>query len=76
MVRTTVMADQGLLDRLREIARREGLSLGEVIRQGMEMRAAAGRKGLGFIGVAESADPPYDTGARSGDIGYQPRSWR
>ena len=39
MSRTTIMADDALLDELREIAAEEGVSLGEVIRQGLEWRA-------------------------------------
>ncbi len=37
------MADDDLLDRLRAIAHEEGVSLGEVIREGMELRAQPGR---------------------------------
>ena len=38
MSRTTIMADDALLDQLRAIADEEGISLGEVIRQGLDAR--------------------------------------
>jgi hypothetical protein len=50
MSRTTIMADDALLDELREIAREEGISLGEVIRQGLEWRAKTRRRVPSFIG--------------------------
>ena len=50
MSRTTIMADDALLDELREIAAAEGISLGEVIRQGLEWRAKTRRRVPSFIG--------------------------
>jgi hypothetical protein len=50
MSRTTIMADDALLDELREIAAEEGISLGEVIRQGLEWRAKTRRRVPSFIG--------------------------
>jgi hypothetical protein len=50
MSRTTIMADDALLDELREIAAEEGVSLGEVIRQGLEWRAKTRRRVPSFIG--------------------------
>ena len=50
MSRTTIMADDALLDELREIAEEEGISLGEVIRQGLEWRASTCRRVPSFIG--------------------------
>jgi len=55
MTRTTIMADDALLDRLRAIAREEGVSLAEVIRQGLEWRAKLRRRPPSFIGAIESA---------------------
>lgn len=48
------MADDALLDRLRSIARAEGISLAEVIRQGMQLRAQRTRPPLTFIGSFSS----------------------
>ncbi len=54
MSRTTIMADDALLDELREIAEEEGVSLGEVIRQGLEWRAKTRRRVPSFIGAVAS----------------------
>lgn len=54
MTRTTIMADGALLARLRAIARDEGVSLAEVIRQGMVLRAQRGRPPLTLIGAFSS----------------------
>ena len=54
MSRTTIMADDALLDQLREIAEEEGISLGEVIRQGLEWRAKTRRRVPSFIGAVAS----------------------
>jgi len=54
MSRTTIMADDALLDELREIAAEEGISLGEVIRQGLEWRAKTRRRVPSFIGAVAS----------------------
>lgn len=68
------MADEALLEDLRRIARREGLPLAEVIRQGMEMRARPQRK-LSFIGAfkAKPGLPPVDWSA---DMVPEPPPWR
>ncbi len=60
MKRTTIMADERLLSSLREIAKDEGLSLGEVIRQGLEWRVQTRRRVPSFI-----SKPLPPTGARS-----------
>lgn len=57
MVRTTIMADPALVAELRSIARDEGISLGEVIRQGMEWRAKTRRRVPSFIGAVASTEP-------------------
>lgn len=54
MSRTTIMASDELLEQLREIARTEGVSLGEVIRQGLEWRARTRRRLPSFVGAIES----------------------
>jgi hypothetical protein len=62
MSRTTIMADDALLDELRAIAAEEGVSLGEVIRQGLEWRAKTRRRVPSFIG---KLPPPTDLTAGS-----------
>jgi predicted transcriptional regulator len=54
MRRTTIMADDALLDRLREIAAREDKSLATVIREGLELRVRRDRPPLTFIGAFAS----------------------
>lgn len=53
------MADDALLDELREIAAEEGVSLGEVIRQGLEWRAKTRRRIPSFVGMLPL---PHDPG--------------
>jgi len=55
------MADDALLDELRAIAAEEGVSLGEVIRQGLEWRAKTRRRVPSFIGKLPL---PHDPGAK------------
>lgn len=68
MVRTTIMADGELMNQLRAIARDEGLSLGEVMRQGLEWRASTRRRVPSFIGAASFGDPNDDAAARDEEI--------
>lgn len=60
MKRTTIMADDALLAQLHEIARAENLSLGEVVRQGLEWRVKTRRRVPSFI----SKPLPADSGKR------------
>ncbi len=61
------MADDALLDELREIAKEEGVSLGEVIRQGLEWRAKTRRRIPSFIGKFVSTDDGVTDAARRAD---------
>lgn len=67
MSRTTIMADDALLDELREIAAEEGVSLGEVIRQGLEWRAKTRRRVPSFIGKLVSTDDGITDAAKRAD---------
>ena len=49
------MAERRLLDELRAIAADGGISLGEVIRQGLEWRAKTRRRVPSFIGAVAVA---------------------
>jgi len=70
MVRTTIMADDELLDRLRVIALTEQISLAEVIRQGLEWRAQTKRRPPSFIGAVTSPGGPHDVARRVKEILY------
>jgi hypothetical protein len=76
MQRTTIMADDSLLDRLRAIARDEGVSLAEVIREGMELRAQRSRPTVTFVGIGRSGRKGHRTSERGAQIEFQPRTWR
>lgn len=68
MSRTTIMADDELLEHLRAIAREEGVSLGEVIRQGLEWRAQTRRRIPSFVGAVASGNAPHDTASRDEEV--------
>jgi hypothetical protein len=76
MTRTTIMADPALLEKLRRIAQREGISLAQTIRQAMLLRVKPPRVKPRFIGAGASKKWPNDTAERSGDLTFAPRSWR
>jgi hypothetical protein len=63
MSRTTIMADDALLDELRAIAKEEGVSLGEVIRQGLEWRANTRRRIPSFVKRRPARVEPTEDGA-------------
>jgi len=62
------MADPELLEELRRIARDEGISLAEVIRQGLEWRAKTRRRVPSFVGAISSVDGPHDTARRDEEL--------
>ncbi|MDH4176748.1 MAG: ribbon-helix-helix protein, CopG family [Thermoleophilia bacterium] len=76
MRRTTIMADDALLERLRSIAHEEGVSLAEVIREGMELRAQRSRPTVTFVGIGRSGRKGHRTSERAGEMSFEPRSWR
>ena len=74
--RTTITADDLLLERLRRIARREGVSLAEVMRQGLELRAAQPPKTLHFIATGRSRPDDGPTARESSEMTPEPPPWR
>ena len=76
MIRTTVVAPEEVMDAVKTIAREEGLSVAEVVRQGLELRIEQSIRPPRFIGSGESGEFGHDTGARSGDMKFEPRPWR
>jgi len=76
MKRTTIMADEDLLDRLQRIAQQEGVSLAEVIREGLELRARQRRRLPRSFGVGAASEPPYDMARRAGELDFTAESWR
>ena len=76
MERTTIMADEQLLNEARAVARRENISLAEVIRQGIELRVRQRPAKLRFIGAFASAEKGHTAARDSADASYEPLSWR
>jgi hypothetical protein len=76
MKRTTIVAPEELLERVRAVAREEETSVADIIRQALEWRVSQPGRTFHFVGAGESKDPPHDVGRRAGDLTYQPRSWR
>lgn len=76
MQRTTIMADPETLERLRAIARDEGRSLAEVIREALEARASRPRPTLRFLGVGASAPGTGPTAREASEAIPEPPPWR
>lgn len=69
MVRTTIMADDELMTQLRAIAKDEGVSLGEVMRQGLEWRVKTRRRMPSFVRATTPYDGPLeDTASRHKEV--------
>lgn len=64
MQRTTIVADEGTLLRLRRLAERRGVSLGHVIREALEDKVSREQPTLHFVGRAEN---PGSVDARTAD---------
>jgi hypothetical protein len=76
MKRTTIMADERLLDRLRDIADRRGISMAEAVRRALETWAEEQDAPPRCQGAVASEGEPFDTARRSGEMQFYPRSWR
>lgn len=74
MIRTTIMADEQVLDRLRAIARQQGVSLADVIRDALERRANEFRPRPRSLGIGASGRTT--TASRDATEPAPPRSWR
>jgi predicted transcriptional regulator len=74
MRRTTIVAPDELLARLRRIADERNTSLAAVIREALEEKASSHRPKPKSIAIASSART--DTARRAGEERPVPRSWR
>lgn len=74
MVRTTIVADEAVLEELREIAARDGVSLAAVIREALQMRARLGRRRR-FIGAVSDGEPTA-IAEEADRLRPQPAPWR
>jgi hypothetical protein len=57
MVRTTVMADQVVMDRLKALAKDRGVSLATVVREALEQKAQEYRPKQTWVGMFDSGLP-------------------
>jgi predicted transcriptional regulator len=74
MQRTTIVAPEALLERLRRIAAERHVSLATVIREALEERAAREQPKPKAIGIFDSGHT--DTARLAGDWKYEPPAWR
>jgi hypothetical protein len=72
--RTTIVAPEHLLKRLRAMAAERGTSMADLIREALEEKASAERPRPPSVGVGTSGHS--DTSDRSADERPMPRSWR
>jgi hypothetical protein len=74
MVRTTVMADQQTMDRLKALARDRGVSLATIVREALEDKAKEYRPKPKSLGMGSSGRS--DIATTEGSERVPPRSWR
>jgi plasmid stability protein len=72
--RTTIVAPEHLLKRLRRMAAERGTSMADLIREALEDKVATDRPRPRSLGLGASGRP--DTAQRAGDQRPVPRSWR
>jgi len=74
MERTTIMADEAVVERLRALARDRGVSFAEVVREALDVKAAEYRPKPRGMGMFSSSTPDGSEVASEGRI--PPVSWR
>jgi metal-responsive CopG/Arc/MetJ family transcriptional regulator len=74
MQRTTIVAPEELLQRLRQVATERGTSLASLIREALEEKVRSHRPRPRSIGIGASGQT--DTARRTADERPAPRSWR
>jgi plasmid stability protein len=74
MQRTTIVAPEDLLKRLRLMAAERATSMADLIREALEEKVASHRPSPRSLGVGNSGFS--DTSQRSADERPVPRSWR
>lgn len=73
MKRTTIMADEQVLDRLRALARDRGVSFAEVVREALDEKAAEFRPKPRSLGIADSGR--NDIASTAATERVPPRPW-
>jgi hypothetical protein len=74
MERTTISFPAPLLERLRQIAAERRTSMATLIREAVEEKVRNHRPRLRSIGIGASGRS--DIAAASGEMRFEPRSWR
>jgi metal-responsive CopG/Arc/MetJ family transcriptional regulator len=74
MQRTTIVAPEELLKRLRRMAADRGSSMADLIREALEDKVRSDRPRPRSLGLGASGHS--DTAQRAGDERAAPRSWR
>lgn len=74
MQRTTIVASEHLLKRLRQMATERGTSMANLIREALEEKVDEHRPRPRSLGLGASGHS--DTSQRAGDERAVPRSWR
>jgi Ribbon-helix-helix protein, copG family len=74
MHRTTIMAHDETVERLKGLARQRGVSFAEVVREALDEKAASYRPKPTSLGAGQSS--PSRTASRVGSRRQPPRSWR
>lgn len=74
MQRTTIMAEEHLLEQLRQVAAERRVSLAALIREALEEKVRVTQPKPHSGGIGESG--AGDLGRRSGDERPEPREWR
>jgi len=74
MKRTTIVAPEEVLQRLRVVAAERGTSLASVIREALEEKAQNHRPRPRSLGIGDSGRT--DISERIGEESFEPRTWR
>jgi len=72
--RTTIVAPEELLRRLRVVAAERGTSMAELIREALEEKVAQHRPKPKSLGIGDSGRT--DISRRAGEEGFVPQPWR
>jgi plasmid stability protein len=72
--RTTIVAPDELLRRLRVVAAERGTSMAELIREALEEKVAQHRPKPKSLGIGDSGRT--DIARRTGEEGFVPEPWR
>ncbi|MDA8357800.1 MAG: ribbon-helix-helix domain-containing protein [Actinomycetota bacterium] len=76
MKRTTIMADEVTVDRLRRLAGQRGVSFAQVVREALEDKAETFAPAPTSLGAGASSHGPRDAARTEASDRQPPRTWR